>query len=53
MRLGTVTRVTSINARAEAFNRLIEVDLLRYYAIAAAMLGDAVDAQDAVHDATV
>ncbi|MEW6226078.1 MAG: sigma-70 family RNA polymerase sigma factor [Chloroflexota bacterium] len=40
-------------ARADAFRRLLEVDLLRYYAIAGAMLGDAVDAQDAVHDAAV
>jgi RNA polymerase sigma-70 factor (ECF subfamily) len=53
LRLGTVTRVTSLDARAQAFAGLIEADLLRYYAIAAAMLGDAVDAQDAVHDATV
>ena len=40
-------------ARADAFRRLLEVDLLRYYAIAGALLGDAVDAQDAVHDAAV
>ena len=53
LRLGTVTRVTSPDARADAFTRLIEADLLRYYAIADAMLGDAVDAQHAVHDATV
>ena len=53
IRLGTVTRVTSLDARADAFARLLEADLFRYYAIAAAMLGDAVDAQDAVHDATV
>jgi RNA polymerase sigma-70 factor, ECF subfamily len=53
MRIGAVTGVTSIDTRADAFDRLLDADLLRYYAIAAAMLGDAVEAQDAVHDATV
>ena len=48
-----VAHVTSLNARAEAFRRLLEADLLRYYAIAAAMLGDHAEAEDAVHDATI
>ena len=30
-------------ARADAFRRLLDADLLRYYAIAGAMLGDAED----------
>jgi RNA polymerase sigma-70 factor (ECF subfamily) len=47
------TGVTSLDARADAFRRLLASDLLRYYRIAAAMLGDVVEAQDAVHDATV
>ena len=47
------TGVTGTDARADAFRRLLEADLLRYYRIAAAMLGDVVEAQDAVHDATV
>ncbi len=53
MRVGSVARVMDLDARAEAFRRLLDADLLRYYAIAAAMLGDAVEAQDVVHDAAV
>jgi RNA polymerase sigma-70 factor (ECF subfamily) len=45
--------VTDGDERANAFRRLLDEDLLRYYAIATAMLGDAVEAQDAVHDAAV
>jgi DNA-directed RNA polymerase specialized sigma24 family protein len=48
-----LTWLMGAEARADAFGRLLEADLLRYYAIAGAMLGDAVDAQDAVHDAAV
>jgi RNA polymerase sigma-70 factor (ECF subfamily) len=47
------TRVSVDEARADAFRRLLDSDLLRYYAIAGAMLGDTVEAQDAVHDAAV
>ena len=46
-------RVTDTSVRAEAFARLIHDDLERYYALAGAILGDAVEAQDAVHDAAV
>lgn len=57
MFVGTVataaTSVTGLEGRADAFRRLLDVDLLRYYRIAAAMLGDVVEAEDAVHDATV
>jgi RNA polymerase sigma-70 factor, ECF subfamily len=52
-RVGPVTTVTGHQARADAFRRLLDADLLRYYGIAAAMLGDSVEAQDAVHDAAV
>lgn len=48
-----VARVTSVDLRADAFRRLLDADLLRYYAIAAAMLGDRSEAEDAVHDATI
>lgn len=47
------TDVTGLDVRADAFRRLLEADLLRYYRIAAAMLGDVVEAEDAVHDAAV
>lgn len=40
-------------ARLAAFRALLDADLLRYYAIAAAMLGDQTEAQDAVHDAAL
>jgi RNA polymerase sigma-70 factor (ECF subfamily) len=46
-------RVTSLDARANAFRRLLSEDLHRYYALSAAMLGDVVEAQDAVHDAAI
>src|SRR4029078_8134982 len=45
------TGVTSIDARADAFRGLLEADLLRYYRIAAAMLGDVVEAREGVPDA--
>jgi RNA polymerase sigma-70 factor (ECF subfamily) len=47
------TRVTGTSGREAAFQRLLHDDLERYYALAAAMLGDVVEAQDAVHDAAV
>ena len=38
-------------ARRDAFRRLVDLHLDRYYRLAAVILGDAVAAQDAVHDA--
>jgi RNA polymerase sigma-70 factor (ECF subfamily) len=38
-------------ARRDAFRRLVDLHLDRYYRLAAVILGDAVLAQDAVHDA--
>ena len=40
-------------ARRDAFRRLVDLHLDRYYRLAAVILGDAVAAQDAVHDAFV
>jgi RNA polymerase sigma-70 factor (ECF subfamily) len=40
-------------ARRDAFRRLVDLHLDRYYRLAAVILGDAVVAQDAVHDAFV
>jgi RNA polymerase sigma-70 factor (ECF subfamily) len=53
MRSTAATRVTDTSRRAAAFGRLLHDDLERYYALAAAILGDVVEAQDAVHDAAV
>jgi RNA polymerase sigma-70 factor (ECF subfamily) len=44
---------TERELRAAAFRRLVDVELDRAYTIAAVILGDAVEAEDAVHDATV
>jgi RNA polymerase sigma-70 factor (ECF subfamily) len=46
-------RVTDTALRGQAFARLLHDDLEHYYALAAAILGDVVEAQDAVHDAAV
>jgi RNA polymerase sigma-70 factor, ECF subfamily len=39
--------------RAAAFGRLVSGGLARWYRIAASLLGDATEAEDAVHDAAV
>ena len=39
--------------RAAAFDRLVSGGLARWYRIAASLLGDATEAEDAVHDAAV
>jgi RNA polymerase sigma-70 factor (ECF subfamily) len=46
-------RVTGRDARAAAFRRLIDAELDRSYRLAAVMLNDASEAEDAVHDAAV
>jgi RNA polymerase sigma-70 factor (ECF subfamily) len=53
MRSIATTRVTGTSGREATFRRLLHDDLERYYALAAAILGDVVEAQDAVHDAAV
>ena len=53
MRAETVEGLGDRDARAAAFRRLLETGLPRSYGIAANMLGDSVEAQDAVHDAAV
>ena len=53
MGIEAIAAVSRVAARGEAFRSLLDADLLHYYAIASAMLDDAVEAQDAVHDAAV
>lgn len=53
MRIETAERAGDREARAVAFRRLLETGLPRSYGIAANMLGDPLEAQDAVHDAAV
>jgi RNA polymerase sigma factor (sigma-70 family) len=51
--IGPAGLVGAEDPRAEPFRRLLHTDLLRFYRIATAMLGSAVEAEDAVHDATI
>src|SRR5688572_8192719 len=60
MRVSTTIRTrgdarapSRIDVRADAFRRMVAGELQRSYRLAAVMLGDSVDAEDAVHDAAV
>jgi RNA polymerase sigma-70 factor, ECF subfamily len=47
------TQVADHDARATAFRRLVDAELDHAYRLAAVILGDSFDAEDAVHDAAV